>query len=59
MWLDEQVDLIYQLKEKILQQQTQQLYWLLGQFSGLIHQLECSQSSLNMPGQAGQSDPQT
>uniref|UniRef100_A0A452ENJ8 Nuclear receptor coactivator 4 N-terminal domain-containing protein n=1 Tax=Capra hircus TaxID=9925 RepID=A0A452ENJ8_CAPHI len=42
VWLYEQVNLIYQLKEKILQQQTQQLYWLLGQFSGLIHQLEFS-----------------
>uniref|UniRef100_A0A8C6G3B1 Nuclear receptor coactivator 4 N-terminal domain-containing protein n=1 Tax=Moschus moschiferus TaxID=68415 RepID=A0A8C6G3B1_MOSMO len=44
MWLYEQVDLIYQLKEKMLQQQAQQLYWLLGQFNCLIHQLECTQN---------------
>uniref|UniRef100_G3SMI2 Nuclear receptor coactivator 4 n=1 Tax=Loxodonta africana TaxID=9785 RepID=G3SMI2_LOXAF len=44
VWLYEQVDLIYQLKEETLQQQAQQLYWLLGQFSCLIHQLECSQN---------------
>ena len=44
MWLDEQVDLIYQLKEERLQQQAQQLYWLLGQFNCLIHQLECTQN---------------
>ncbi|XP_006874676.1 PREDICTED: nuclear receptor coactivator 4-like [Chrysochloris asiatica] len=42
VWLYEQVDLIYQLKEETLQQQAQQLYWLLGQFNCLIHQLECS-----------------
>ncbi|XP_038599594.1 LOW QUALITY PROTEIN: nuclear receptor coactivator 4 [Tachyglossus aculeatus] len=40
VWLNEQVDLIYQLKEETLQQQAQQLYWLLGQFNCLIHQLE-------------------
>jgi len=28
VWLYEQVDLIYQLKEETLQQQTQQLYWV-------------------------------
>nr|KAF6457777.1 nuclear receptor coactivator 4 [Rousettus aegyptiacus] len=44
VWLYEQVDLIYQLKEETLQQQAQQLYWLLGQFSCLIHQLECTQN---------------
>uniref|UniRef100_A0A8C6FFE9 Nuclear receptor coactivator 4 N-terminal domain-containing protein n=1 Tax=Moschus moschiferus TaxID=68415 RepID=A0A8C6FFE9_MOSMO len=44
VWLYEQVDLIYQLKEETLQQQAQQLYWLLGQFNCLIHQLECTQS---------------
>ncbi|KAM6184854.1 nuclear receptor coactivator 4 [Rhynchocyon petersi] len=42
VWLYEQVDLIYQLKEETLQQQAQQLYWLLGQFNCLIRQLECS-----------------
>ncbi|XP_061490990.1 nuclear receptor coactivator 4 isoform X1 [Rhineura floridana] len=40
VWLLEQVDLIQQLKEEALQQQAQQLFWLLGQFSCLIHQLE-------------------
>ncbi|XP_074856206.1 nuclear receptor coactivator 4 isoform X2 [Carettochelys insculpta] len=40
VWLLEQVDLIQQLKEETLQQQTDQLYWLLGQFNCLIHQLE-------------------
>ncbi|XP_054839953.1 nuclear receptor coactivator 4 [Eublepharis macularius] len=40
VWLVEQVDLIQQLKEEALQQQVQQLYWLLGQFNCLIHQLE-------------------
>ncbi|XP_008832330.1 nuclear receptor coactivator 4 [Nannospalax galili] len=44
VWLNEQVDLIYQLKEETLQQQVQQLYWLMGQFSCLIHQLECTQN---------------
>lgn len=44
VWLYEQVDLIYQLKEETLQQQAQQLSWLLGQFNCLIHQLECTQS---------------
>ncbi|XP_075420280.1 nuclear receptor coactivator 4 isoform X1 [Tenrec ecaudatus] len=44
VWLYEQVDLIYQLKEETLQQQVQQLYWLLGQFNCLIHQLEFSQN---------------
>ncbi|XP_006902460.1 PREDICTED: nuclear receptor coactivator 4-like [Elephantulus edwardii] len=44
VWLYEQVDLIYQLKEETLQQQAQQLYWLLGQLSCLTHQLECSQN---------------
>uniref|UniRef100_H0XJE6 Nuclear receptor coactivator 4 N-terminal domain-containing protein n=1 Tax=Otolemur garnettii TaxID=30611 RepID=H0XJE6_OTOGA len=47
VWLYEQVDLIYQLKEEILQQQAQQLYWLLGQFNCLIHQLECTQTIAN------------
>uniref|UniRef100_A0A2D4LPC8 Nuclear receptor coactivator 4 N-terminal domain-containing protein n=2 Tax=Micrurus spixii TaxID=129469 RepID=A0A2D4LPC8_9SAUR len=40
----EQVDLVQQLKEEALQQQAQQLCWLLGQFSGLIRQLEQPQS---------------
>uniref|UniRef100_A0A8D0BSV8 Nuclear receptor coactivator 4 n=1 Tax=Salvator merianae TaxID=96440 RepID=A0A8D0BSV8_SALMN len=40
VWLLEQVDLIQQLKEETLQQQAQQLCWLLGQFNCLIHQLE-------------------
>ncbi|XP_015280674.1 PREDICTED: nuclear receptor coactivator 4 [Gekko japonicus] len=40
VWLLEQVDLIQQLKEEALQQQAQQLFWLLGQFNCLIHQLE-------------------
>uniref|UniRef100_A0A7M4EWG1 Nuclear receptor coactivator 4 n=1 Tax=Crocodylus porosus TaxID=8502 RepID=A0A7M4EWG1_CROPO len=40
VWLFEQVDLIQQLKEEALQQQAQQLYWLLGQFNCIIHQLE-------------------
>ncbi|KAM5236497.1 nuclear receptor coactivator 4 [Ctenodactylus gundi] len=44
VWLCEQVDLIHQLKEETLQQQAQQLYWLLGQFNCLIHQLERTQS---------------
>ncbi|KAL6059180.1 hypothetical protein STEG23_008087, partial [Scotinomys teguina] len=44
VWLNEQVDLIYQLKEETLQQQVQQLYWLMGQFSCLIHQLEYTQN---------------
>uniref|UniRef100_A0A8V0YET4 Nuclear receptor coactivator 4 n=1 Tax=Gallus gallus TaxID=9031 RepID=A0A8V0YET4_CHICK len=42
VWLFEQVDLIQQLKEEALQQQAQQLYWYLGQFNCLIHQLEHS-----------------
>ncbi|XP_048362946.1 nuclear receptor coactivator 4 isoform X2 [Sphaerodactylus townsendi] len=45
VWLLEQVDLIQQLKEEALQQQAQQLYWLLGQFNCLIHQLEQSHSN--------------
>ncbi|XP_026528534.1 nuclear receptor coactivator 4 isoform X2 [Notechis scutatus] len=44
VWLLEQVDLVQQLKEEALQQQAQQLCWLLGQFSGLIRQLEQPQS---------------
>nr|XP_033796658.1 nuclear receptor coactivator 4 [Geotrypetes seraphini]XP_033796659.1 nuclear receptor coactivator 4 [Geotrypetes seraphini]XP_033796660.1 nuclear receptor coactivator 4 [Geotrypetes seraphini] len=40
VWLLGQVELIQQLKEEALQQQAQQLYWLLGQFICLIHQLE-------------------
>lgn len=44
VWLNEQVDLIYQLKEETLQQQAQQLYWLMGQFNCLIHQLEYTQN---------------
>ncbi|XP_054428328.1 nuclear receptor coactivator 4 isoform X2 [Pteronotus mesoamericanus] len=44
VWLYEQVDLIYQLKEETLQQQAQQLYWLLGQFNCLIRQLERTQN---------------
>ncbi|NXV81484.1 NCOA4 protein, partial [Atlantisia rogersi] len=45
VWLFEQVDLIQQLKEEALQQQAQQLYWYLGQFNCLIHQLERSYSN--------------
>ncbi|NXF51962.1 NCOA4 protein, partial [Oceanites oceanicus] len=45
VWLFEQVDLIQQLKEETLQQQAQQLYWYLGQFNCLIHQLERSCSN--------------
>lgn len=45
LWLLEQADLIQQLKEEALQQQTQQLYWLLGQFNCLIHQLETPHSN--------------
>ncbi|KAG9485258.1 hypothetical protein GDO78_008375 [Eleutherodactylus coqui] len=45
VWLLEQADLIQQLKEEALQQQTQQLYWLLGQFNCLIHQLETPHSN--------------
>ncbi|NWI12540.1 NCOA4 protein, partial [Crypturellus soui] len=45
VWLFEQVDLIQQLKEEALQQQAQQLYWYLGQFNCLIHQLEHSYSN--------------
>ncbi|XP_056386885.1 nuclear receptor coactivator 4 isoform X2 [Hyla sarda] len=45
IWLLEQADLIQQLKEESLQQQTQQLYWLLGQFNCLIHQLETPHSN--------------
>ncbi|TKC42572.1 hypothetical protein EI555_000853, partial [Monodon monoceros] len=44
VWLYEQVDLIYQLKEEMFQQEVQQLYWFLGQFNCLIHQLECTQN---------------
>ncbi|XP_030654128.1 nuclear receptor coactivator 4 isoform X3 [Nomascus leucogenys] len=44
VWLYEQVDLIYQLKEETLQQQAQQLYSLLGQFNCLTHQMECTQN---------------
>ncbi|NP_001089238.1 nuclear receptor coactivator 4 S homeolog [Xenopus laevis] len=45
VWLLEQADLIQQLKEETLQQQSQQLYWLLGQFNCLIHQLETPHST--------------
>ncbi|OCT58793.1 hypothetical protein XELAEV_18001745mg [Xenopus laevis] len=45
VWLLEQADLVQQLKEEALQQQAQQLYWLLGQFNCLIHQLENPQSN--------------
>ncbi|XP_071986895.1 nuclear receptor coactivator 4 isoform X1 [Engystomops pustulosus] len=45
IWLLEQADLIQQLKEEALQQQTLQLYWLLGQFNCLIHQLETPHSN--------------
>ncbi|NWW39463.1 NCOA4 protein, partial [Panurus biarmicus] len=45
VWLFEQVDLVLQLKEEALQQQAQQLYWYLGQFNCLIHQLERSYSN--------------
>ncbi|XP_067876858.1 nuclear receptor coactivator 4 isoform X2 [Heterodontus francisci] len=46
VYLLEQIDLVQQLKEESLQQQIQQLYWLLGQFNCLIHQLEHPQSNL-------------
>ncbi|XP_041032436.1 nuclear receptor coactivator 4 isoform X1 [Carcharodon carcharias] len=46
VYLLEQIDLVQQLKEEALQQQIQQLYWLLGQFNCLIHQLEHPQSNL-------------
>ncbi|KAM4033385.1 nuclear receptor coactivator 4 isoform 2-T2 [Anomaloglossus baeobatrachus] len=45
IWLLDQADLIQQLKEEALQQQAQQLYWLLGQFNCLIHQLETPHSN--------------
>ncbi|XP_063291340.1 nuclear receptor coactivator 4 isoform X1 [Pelobates fuscus] len=45
VWLLEQADLVQQLKEEALQQQAQQLYWLLGQFNCLIHQLETPHSN--------------
>ncbi|XP_073453014.1 nuclear receptor coactivator 4 isoform X2 [Aquarana catesbeiana] len=45
IWLLEQADLVQQLKEEALQQQAQQLYWLLGQFNCLIHQLETPHSN--------------
>ncbi|XP_040294804.1 nuclear receptor coactivator 4 isoform X1 [Bufo bufo] len=45
IWLLEQADLIQQLKEEALQQQAQQLYWMLGQFNCLIHQLETPHSN--------------
>ncbi|XP_053548053.1 nuclear receptor coactivator 4 isoform X2 [Bombina bombina] len=45
VWLLEQADLIQQIKEETLQQQAQQLYWLLGQFNCLIHQLETPHSN--------------
>ncbi|XP_075073103.1 nuclear receptor coactivator 4 [Mixophyes fleayi] len=45
IWLMEQAELIQQLKEEALQQQAQQLYWLLGQFNCLIHQLETPHSN--------------
>ncbi|XP_055517863.1 nuclear receptor coactivator 4 [Leucoraja erinacea] len=41
----EQIDLVQQLKEESLHQQIQQLYWLLGQFNCLIHQLEYPQNN--------------
>ncbi|XP_048419656.1 nuclear receptor coactivator 4 isoform X2 [Stegostoma tigrinum] len=46
VYLLEQIDLVEQLKEEALQQQIQQLYWLLGQFNCLINQLEHPQSNL-------------
>ncbi|GCB68271.1 hypothetical protein scyTo_0008201 [Scyliorhinus torazame] len=46
VYLLEQIDLVQQLKEEALQQQIQQLYWLLSQFNCLIHQLEHPQSNL-------------
>ncbi|XP_060710313.1 nuclear receptor coactivator 4 [Hemiscyllium ocellatum] len=46
VYLLEQIDLVEQLKEEALQQQIQQLYWLLGQFNCLVHQLEHPQSNL-------------
>ncbi|KAM3834731.1 nuclear receptor coactivator 4 isoform 2-T2 [Vipera latastei] len=51
VWLLEQVDLIQQLKEEALQQQAQQLCWLLGQFSCLIRQLEQPQSGGDLTNQ--------
>uniref|UniRef100_A0A8C2M5P6 Nuclear receptor coactivator 4 N-terminal domain-containing protein n=1 Tax=Cricetulus griseus TaxID=10029 RepID=A0A8C2M5P6_CRIGR len=41
-----EVDLIHQLKEETLQQQAQQLYWLVYQFSCLTHQLELGSLAL-------------
>uniref|UniRef100_J3S975 Nuclear receptor coactivator 4 n=1 Tax=Crotalus adamanteus TaxID=8729 RepID=J3S975_CROAD len=51
VWLLEQVDLIQQLKQETLQQQAQQLCWLLGQFSCLIRQLEQPQSGGDLTNQ--------
>ncbi|XP_007897417.1 nuclear receptor coactivator 4 isoform X2 [Callorhinchus milii] len=48
VWLLEQIDLLKHLKEESLQQQLQQLYWLLGQFNCLIHQLEHPQNNLSV-----------
>ncbi|TRY95388.1 hypothetical protein DNTS_010959 [Danionella cerebrum] len=42
VWLQEQIDLLEQLKEESLQQQLQQLHLLKGQFDMLVHQLEYS-----------------
>lgn len=40
VWLLEQIDLLQLLKEDAMQQQLQQLQWLLGQLACLIHQLQ-------------------
>ncbi|MBN3295766.1 NCOA4 protein, partial [Amia calva] len=45
VWLLEQIEIVQHLKEEALQQQLQQLHWLLGQFNILIHQLENSNSN--------------
>ncbi|MGH0141394.1 UNVERIFIED_CONTAM: hypothetical protein FKN15_075269 [Acipenser sinensis] len=45
VWLLEQIEIIQHLKEESLQQQLQQLHWLLGQFSVVVQQLESSNSN--------------
>ncbi|KAK1166555.1 nuclear receptor coactivator 4-like [Acipenser oxyrinchus oxyrinchus] len=47
VWLLEQIEIIQHLKEESLQQQLQQLHWLLGQFNVVVQQLEsCNSNSL-------------
>ncbi|XP_041096224.1 nuclear receptor coactivator 4-like [Polyodon spathula] len=45
VWLLEQIEVIQHLKEESLQQQLQQLHWLLGQFNVVVQQLESSNSN--------------